>query len=95
MSAIFEMPIPSETLEPDEVEKISGCSRRAEQIEWLKRHEWVFVKNHAGAPIIGLTGAASRRVAAGRIQHSITGKQCDLRRPVKSCRRGCWREREN
>jgi hypothetical protein len=53
MSAIFEMPIPSETLEPDEVEKISGCSRRAEQIEWLKRHEWVFVKNHAGAPIIG------------------------------------------
>jgi hypothetical protein len=53
MSAIFEMPIPSETLEPDEVEKISGCSQRAAQIEWLKRHDWVFVKNHAGVPIIG------------------------------------------
>jgi hypothetical protein len=50
---MFELPLPSETLEPDEINKISGCSRASDQIEWLKRNEWVFFKNRAGAPIIG------------------------------------------
>jgi hypothetical protein len=53
MSAIFEMPIPSETLEPEEIEKISGCSQKAAQVAWLKQHDWVFFKNNAGMPIIG------------------------------------------
>jgi len=53
MSAIFELPVQSEMLSPDEVNDISGCSRKNDQIEWLQRNGWVFIKNKAGAPIIG------------------------------------------
>lgn len=53
MSAMFEMPIPSETLEPEEIAKISGCARSGDQVEWLKKNGWVFFLNRAGVPIIG------------------------------------------
>ena len=53
MSAMFELPLTSETLEPDEVSKIAGCSRIGDQIEWLKKNGWVFFQNRAGAPVIG------------------------------------------
>lgn len=53
MSAIFEMPIPSETLDPDEVERITGCHRKGDQIQWLTVNGWVFYPNKAGEPIVG------------------------------------------
>jgi hypothetical protein len=53
MSAMFELPLPSETLSADEVSEISGCSRKSDQIDWLSQNGWVFIRNRAGAPIIG------------------------------------------
>lgn len=53
MSTIFEIPLQSETLSPDEISDISGCSRKGDQIEWLKTNGWLFIQNRAGAPIIG------------------------------------------
>lgn len=53
MSAIFELQLPSETLEPDEICKISGCKRDGDQVEWLKKNGWLFFQNRAGAPIVG------------------------------------------
>lgn len=71
MSAIFEIPLQSETLSADEVTDISGCSRKGDQIEWLKRNGWLFIQNRAGAPIIGrlyarlkLTGINPAQLAA-------------------------------
>lgn len=53
MPAIFEFPMQSETLEPEEISEITGCSRRAEQVEWLSRNHWTFHKTRAGAPVVG------------------------------------------
>ena len=53
MSAIFELPLTSETLTAEEVGEISGCSRKNDQIEWLKTNGWHFLQNRAGAPVIG------------------------------------------
>jgi hypothetical protein len=53
MSAIFEMPIESETLTPEEIAQITGCSRRGDQTEWLSNNGWTFFRNRAGAPIVG------------------------------------------
>ena len=53
MSAIFELALPSETLSTDEVSEISGCSRKSDQIDWLKQNGWHFLQNRAGAPVIG------------------------------------------
>jgi hypothetical protein len=53
MSAIFEMQIPTETLDADEVARITGCARRSDQIEWLTCNGWTFHKNRAGEPIVG------------------------------------------
>jgi hypothetical protein len=53
MSAIFEMPIDSETLTTDEVATITGCMRRADQVEWLNANGWAYHKNKAGEPIVG------------------------------------------
>lgn len=53
MTAIFEMPIASETLSQEEVVLITGCARRADQIAWLQTEGWTFVKNKAGEPVIG------------------------------------------
>lgn len=53
MTAIFELTLPSETLSAEEITDISGCSRKNDQIDWLSQNGWVFIKNKAGAPIIG------------------------------------------
>jgi hypothetical protein len=53
MSAMFELPLQSETLSAEEISDISGCSRKNDQIDWLQRQGWVFIQNRAGAPIIG------------------------------------------
>lgn len=53
MSAIFEFPLPTETLAPDEVAQITGCGRKGDQIEWLTCNGWTFYKNKAGEPIVG------------------------------------------
>lgn len=53
MSAIFELPIPSETLKPEEVAEITGCGRKGDQIQWLTINGWTFHPNRAGEPIVG------------------------------------------
>lgn len=53
MSAMFELPIPTETLSEEEVSDISGCCRKADQVEWLTKNGWVFFQNRAGTPKIG------------------------------------------
>lgn len=53
MSAIFELPLNSETLSDEEVSEISGCSRKSDQIEWLAKNGWVFFQNRSGTPKIG------------------------------------------
>ncbi len=53
MTAIFEFPLPSETMDPDELTRITGCGRKGDQIEWLICNGWQFHKNKAGEPIVG------------------------------------------
>ncbi|PRC92616.1 DUF4224 domain-containing protein [Solimicrobium silvestre] len=53
MSAIFEMQIDSETLAVDELAKITGSSRKGDQIEWLSCNGWTFHKNKSGEAIVG------------------------------------------
>ncbi len=53
MSAIFEMPIDSETLAIEELTKITGSTRKGDQIEWLSCNGWTFHKNRAGEAIVG------------------------------------------
>ena len=53
MTAIFEMPLASETLTRDELADITGSSRRAEQIKWLTGNAWTYHTNRAGEPIVG------------------------------------------
>jgi hypothetical protein len=53
MSALFSMPISSEILLSEEIAVITGCSRKADQIEWLKNNNWRHYKNKAGEPIVG------------------------------------------
>lgn len=60
MTAIFEVPIQSETLSQDEISEISGCSRKGDQVEWLTSNRWIFFKNRAGTPIVGRLYARMR-----------------------------------
>jgi hypothetical protein len=53
MSAMFELPLSTETLSDEEVTDISGCSRKNDQVDWLTKNGWIFFKNRAGAPKIG------------------------------------------
>lgn len=53
MTALFEMPMSTETLTPDEVVAITGCGRRGDQIAWLQNAGWTYVTNRAGEPIVG------------------------------------------
>lgn len=60
MTAIFEVPIQSETLSQDEISEISGCSRKGDQVEWLTSNRWIFFKNRAGTPVVGRLYARMR-----------------------------------
>lgn len=53
MSAMFELPIASETLSGEELQLITGCARRNDQIAWLEAAGWTYVKNKAGEPVVG------------------------------------------
>lgn len=53
MSAVFEFPLASETLTADEVRVITGCTRRADQVAWLAREGWAYVRTRGGEPIVG------------------------------------------
>lgn len=53
MTAVFELPISSETLEPEEIQRITGAARPREQIEWLDKNGWVYQLNRARLPIVG------------------------------------------
>jgi hypothetical protein len=60
MSALFEMPMSSETLSQEELLAITGCSRRNDQIAWLNGAGWIHVTNRAGEPIVGRLYARMR-----------------------------------
>lgn len=53
MTALFEMPLLSETLAPGEIQAITGYARTADQAGWLDAHGWVYVLNRGGEPIVG------------------------------------------
>jgi hypothetical protein len=53
MTTLFAMPEGSLTLEPDEIAKITGCSRRDGQIKWLTDNGWTHHKNRVGDPVVG------------------------------------------
>lgn len=81
MTAMFEMPLPSETLEPEEIAKISGCARSGDQVDWLKKNGWVFFQNRAGAPIIGRLYARMKMAGinpAALAGHEASGWQLDM-----------------
>lgn len=60
MTAMFEMPLSSETLTTDELQQITGCARRADQVAWLQTEGWMYVRNRAGEPIVGRLYARMR-----------------------------------
>ena len=53
VSAIFELPILSETLTVDEIAAISGAARKADQIAWLKGNGWLYHTTRSGEPVVG------------------------------------------
>ena len=53
MTALFELPIITEYLSPEEVQGITGVARKGDQVAWLEAHGWRYVRNRAGEPIVG------------------------------------------
>ncbi|MDR1853852.1 MAG: DUF4224 domain-containing protein [Azoarcus sp.] len=53
MTAVFEMPISSETLSPEELDEITGSCRRDKQVEWLEQNRWEFFLALNGKPKVG------------------------------------------
>jgi hypothetical protein len=53
MTAVFEMSLPSETLTAEEIQQITGCGRRGDQVAWLRAAGWTYVTNRAGEPVVG------------------------------------------
>lgn len=53
MTAIFEMPLASETLSDEELIEITGARRASDQVDWLTANGWKFVKNRRGEPRVG------------------------------------------
>lgn len=53
MTPLFEMPMPSETLDPEELVKITGCSRKSDQVEWLASNGWTHHRTRAGEAVVG------------------------------------------
>lgn len=73
MTAIFEFPLPSETLEPGELERITGATQRAGQIAWLDINSWLFHKNKAGEPIVGRMYARLRMAGINPVALTTSG----------------------
>ncbi len=53
MTALFELPIASETLTTDELVQITGCSRHSDQLKWLESNHWTHHKNKGGEAVVG------------------------------------------
>jgi len=53
MTAIFEMPMESETLSPEELTRITGSPRSKGQIDWLEANGWQFHRTRAQEAIVG------------------------------------------
>lgn len=53
MSAVFEMTLESEILNPEEITQITGCARKTDQVRWLEENGWTHHCNKAGIPIVG------------------------------------------
>lgn len=73
MTAIFEFPLPSETLAAEELAQITGCARKSDQIEWLTCNGWTFHKNKAGEPIVGRMYARLRLAGITPAAMTTTG----------------------
>lgn len=73
MTSIFELQITHETLSPETLISITGCSRKSDQIDWLGKNQWIFFKNKSGEPIVGtfyarlmLAGISPKSIAIGK-----------------------------
>jgi len=53
MSSIFETRVDTETLTSDELAIITGCTRRHDQVAWLKSNGWVYHLKRNGEPVVG------------------------------------------
>lgn len=53
MSAIFEIPLESEFLTPEELEGITGNKQASSQCAWLDSNHWTYHKTAANKPIVG------------------------------------------
>jgi hypothetical protein len=53
MNSILESPLTSEILSQEEVQDISGCCRKGDQIKWFNAKGWTFITNRAGEPVVG------------------------------------------
>jgi hypothetical protein len=73
MSAIFEMPISSEMLAPEEITQITGSSRKGDQIVWLSCNGWTFHKNKAGEAIVGRLYARLKLAGINPVALATTG----------------------
>ncbi|MBP8277090.1 MAG: DUF4224 domain-containing protein [Propionivibrio sp.] len=73
MTAIFEFPLPSETLTPEEIVAITGCARRGDQVEWLTLNGWTFHQNKAREPIVGRMYARLRMAGITPAALTTTG----------------------
>lgn len=73
MAAIFEFPMATETLTHEEVAEITGCLRRADQVDWLSNNNWTYHKNRAGEPIIGRMYARLRMAGITPAAMATTG----------------------
>jgi hypothetical protein len=60
MTILFECSIQSKFLEPDEINRITGCRNLRAQVKWLTENGWTFSKSKANDPIIGHVHARFR-----------------------------------
>jgi hypothetical protein len=50
---LFELPLPSVLLTPEELAEITGARRSADQLAWLRENGWVYALSKRGDPRVG------------------------------------------
>jgi hypothetical protein len=53
MTAMFEIPLASETLTQEELAEITGSRRRLVQMDWLNENKWTYALSRAQIPVVG------------------------------------------
>ena len=53
MPAIFEMPLPSETLDADELFEVTGSKTADGHRTWLDLNRWKYHTSRSGRPVVG------------------------------------------